>query len=144
MKKTDAEKTAADFKIGDYCERTAWITQENAVLYAQITGDQNPIHFETPEAYQSRYKRPIAHGMILAGLISGVIGMDLPGVGCIYASQSLKFLKPVYYGDKITASVEIIDIDADRNRITLRTDCRNADNKLVLTGEAVVLPGKAE
>lgn len=80
-------KTIFELAIGDYAEQKNVISLENAYQYAEITGDNNPIHFDTELAYQSRFERPIAHGMILAGFISGVIGSKLPGFGCIAVSQ---------------------------------------------------------
>jgi len=137
-----AGKTVADLKVGDFYESSRMITAESALSYANITGDYNPIHFKTAVAYASRYKEPIVHGMILAGFISGIIGSALPGNGCIYESQTMRFLKPVYYGDTIKTRVEIIRMDIDRNRVTANTTCRNQNDEVVLIGEAVILPRK--
>lgn len=136
------DKTIHEFRIGDSAERVNVVLLENAQRYADITGDNNLIHFETEEARTSRYQRPIAHGMILAGYISGVIGTRMPGTGCIYETQTLSFLRPVFYGDVITTRVTVTDINATRNRITLLTECFNQNKEMVLTGEAVVLPRK--
>jgi len=134
------EKKTCDLHIGDYAERTYETIYENAGQYAAITGDDNPLHFETEEAYRSHYGKPIVHGMILAGFISGVVGTLMPGIGCIYETQNLAFVRPVFYGDTILVRVTITAIDIDRNRITLKTECFNQAQKLVLDGEAVVLP----
>lgn len=128
--------------IGASAESENQISLENAHRYAEITQDYNPLHFETDEARQSRYGRPIAHGMILAGFVSGVIGSQLPGYGCIYASQNMKFLRPVFYNEKITTRVTVTGIDPDRNRVVLSTDCFNEQGEAVMSGEAVVLPRK--
>jgi galactoside O-acetyltransferase len=133
-------KGILDLQVGDFAERKNAVVYENAVKYAAITGDDNPIHFELGEAYQSRYGRPVAHGMIFAGFISGVIGSLLPGTGCIYESQNLSFIRPVFYNDEIITRATVIAIDIDRNRVTLKTECFNQEKKLVLDGEAVVLP----
>lgn len=135
-------KRIQDLTVGEYAERINVITQEDARNYAAITGDNNPLHFETEEAYQSRYGKPIAHGMILAGFISGVIGAALPGPGCIYQSQSMDFLLPVYYNDTILTRVTVIACNPERNRLTLRTECFNQNQELIVTGEALVLPRK--
>ena len=135
-------KTIGDLRIGDFYESSHVITMESALSYANITDDYNPIHFETQEAYSSRYKKPIAHGMILAGFISGIIGSALPGNGCIYESQTMRFVRPVYYGDTVKTRVEIIRIDVTRNRITASTTCYNQNNEVTLVGEAVILPRK--
>lgn len=77
-----------------------------------------------------------------AGFISTVIATQLPGPGTIYVRQELDFTAPVYIGDTITASVEVLQIDMDKNRITLRTICENQNEKVVIEGEAVVSPPK--
>lgn len=135
-------KSIHELKIGDFAEKEDVIAYENAIQFAEITGDNNPIHFETQEACQSRYGKPIAHGMILAGLISGVIGKSMPGFGCVYESQRLSFVRPVFYGDSITTRITVADIEISRNRVTLKTECYNQKKELVLEGEAVVLPPK--
>lgn len=137
-------KTIAELHTGEYAEKTDIITYENANRYAAVTGDYNPIHFNTPEAQQSRYKQPIAHGMILAGFISGVIGISMPGCGCIYETQSLSFHRPVFYGDHIRTRVTVIETDTLRNRVTLQTECYNQSQELVLSGKAIVLPRREE
>lgn len=137
-----AGKTIHELYAGEYSEKTDTITYENAERYATVTGDYNPIHFDTSFAQQSRYKRPIAHGMILAGFISGVVGMSMPGFGCIYETQSLSFHRPVFYGDVIRTRVTVTETDPKRNRVTLKTECFNQLQELVLSGAAVVLPRK--
>lgn len=135
-------RTITELRTGEYAEKTDIITYENADRYAAVTGDYNPIHFNTPEAWRSRYKRPIAHGMILAGFISGVIGISMPGCGCIYETQSLSFHRPVFYGDVILTRVTVAGMDPKRNRVMLKTECFNQSQELVLSGTAVVLPRK--
>ena len=135
-------KQIHDLKVGDYIEKKDLITYENAVQYASITGDNNPIHFETKEAYQSYYGKPVAHGMILAGFISGAIGGVMPGAGCIYEAQTFSFIRPVFYGDTIVTRITVVSINAERNRVTLKTECFNQNHECVLDGEAVVLPRK--
>lgn len=135
-------KSIRALHIGDYAEKTDAVVYDNAENYAVVTGDYNPIHFKTDAAFQSRYKRPIAHGMILAGFISGVVGTVLPGAGCIYETQSLSFHRPVFYGDVIRTRVTVIETDTLRNRVTLQTECYNQSQELVLSGRAVVLPRK--
>ena len=80
--------------------------------------------------------------MLLAGFISGVIGMKLPGPGSIYIRQELKFLAPARIGDTITARVEVTQMQSEKNRITLRTTCTNQENTLVMDGEAMISPPK--
>lgn len=131
-----------NLRVGDSMERRYNTEYENAGKYTALTGDDNPIHFETEQAYQSRYGKPIVHGMILAGYISGVVGALMPDKGCIYESQSLTFVRPVFYGDVILVKVTVTAIDVVSNRVKLKTECFNQAHKLVLGGEAVVLPGQ--
>jgi len=109
--------------------------------YAEITGDSNPAHLDEEFAKGTVFKGRIAQGILSAGLISAVIGTRLPGSGTIYLSQTLRFTAPVRLGDAITAMVEVIDIDIEKNRATLHTTCVNQDGKMVIDGEAnVMLP----
>ena len=135
-------KRIDELHVGDCAEQTDEILLENAIKYAAITRDNNPIHFDTDEAHCSRYGKPIAHGMILAGFISGVIGSALPGFGCIYESQDMTFLCPVYYGDVITTRVTVKECIPERNRVVLSTECFNQKQERVLKGKAIVLPRK--
>jgi 3-hydroxybutyryl-CoA dehydratase len=129
-------------KTGDRAEFTKTITEHDVYQYAGITGDFNPAHIDEVYATGTFFKKRIAHGMLAAGLISAVLGTRLPGPGTIYLRQELKFTAPVYFGDTIRASVEIIDINLEKNKVTLKTTCSNQDNKTVLDGEAVISPPK--
>lgn len=135
-------KTISDLKIGDYAEHAKTISESDVYLFAGITGDLNPAHINAVDAANGMFKERIAHGMLNAGLISAVLGMQLPGAGTIYLSQTLKFLAPVKFGDTITARAEVIDRNVDRNRVTLRTTCTNQNGKVVVDGEAIVMPPK--
>lgn len=136
-------RTIAELQIGDYAEHAKTISETDVYLFAGITGDLNPAHINAQAAAQTFFKERIAHGMLSAGLVSAVLGMQIPGPGTIYLSQTLKFTAPVKFGDTITARAEVIDRNVERNRITLKTTCVNQDGKVVLDGEAVVMPPKA-
>lgn len=137
-------KIIEELNIGDtaYFEKT--ITETDVYLYAGITGDLNPAHINQKEAETSMFKGRIAHGMLSAGLISAVLGMYLPGPGTIYLGQELKFLAPVRIGDTVKATVEIIEINNEKNRIKLKTTCTNQDDIVVLDGIATVMPPKVK
>ena len=105
-------------------------------------GDFNPIHSDPDYAASTPFHEPIAPGIFTAGLISAVIGTQLPGPGAIYLSQSLKFVKPVRAGDTIAARVEVIEVIRERNRIRLSTVCTNQHGEEVLSGEAWVMPSR--
>jgi len=135
-------KTIDEIQIGDFAEHTKTIAESDVYLFAGITGDMNPAHTNAVEAAKGMFKERIAHGMLSAGLVSAVLGMYLPGPGTIYMLQTLKFTAPVKFGDTITAKAEVLTRDERRNRITLRTTCTNQDGKIVLDGEALVMPPK--
>lgn len=135
-------KTIRELYVGESAQMESIISMEDAQRYAEITQDNNPLHFDTEEAKQSRYQRPIAHGMILAGFVSGVIGAKLPGFGCIYESQTMRFLRPVFYGETIFTRVTVKEILPEQNRVRLTTECLNEKKQTVMVGEAVILPRK--
>jgi len=135
-------KTINQIKIGDKAYFQKTITETDVYMYAGITGDQNPAHINEVYAKQTFFKERIAHGMLTAGLISAVLGMQLPGPGTIYLKQDLKFLAPVKFNDTIKAEVEVIEKITDKNRIKVKTVCTNQNDEMVLTGEATVMPPK--
>lgn len=125
-------------------QRATWsktITAADIEAFAALTGDRNPLHLDDAFARRSRFGRPVAHGVLVAGVISAALGMVLPGPGAIYLSQTLKFLRPVYPGDTVTATIEVIAIREDKGVVTLRTTCANQAGVPVVDGEAVVLVG---
>ncbi|CAG7588343.1 (R)-specific enoyl-CoA hydratase [Peptoniphilus tyrrelliae] len=132
-------KTIKEIKIGDTAEFTKTISETDVYLYAGITGDLNPAHINEVEAGKGSFKTRIAHGMLTAGLVSAVLGMKLPGPGTIYMGQEMKFTKPVYIGDTITAKVEAIEIIKEKI-LKLKTTCTNQKGEIVLDGVATVLP----
>ena len=126
-------------QVGSKASCTKTFTDEDVRLYARLTGDENPIHLDEDYAATSRFGRRIAHGMLTAGLISRLLGNDLPGPGCLYMGQTLKFKAPVFLGDTITATVEVVKIREDKGIVTLETTCTNQDGVTVLEGDAVVM-----
>jgi len=126
-------------KTGDKASRSLTIRDETIRAFAEVTGDTNPVHLDDDYAAGTRFGRRIAHGMIAAGLISATLANDLPGPGTVYLNQTLKFKLPVYPGDTVTATVEVLSVRPDKPIVTLSTVCTNQDGEVVLTGEAVVL-----
>ncbi len=126
-------------QVGDKATFTRTITGEMVAAYADLVGDHNPVHLDDAFAATTRFGRRIAHGMLVAGLISTVLASDLPGPGSVYLGQTLQFKGPVYLGDTITASVEVRAVRPDKPIVTLATVCTNQDRRVVLEGEAVVL-----
>ena len=135
-------KSIEELQVGDRAEFSKTISEADVYLYAGITGDLNPAHVNEVYAGTTFFKTRIAHGMLLGGLISGVLGSRLPGPGTIYIRQEMDFLAPVRFGDTITAAVEICEIQKDRKRVRVKTTCVNQEGTLVLKGEAVVSPPK--
>ena len=114
------------------------ISDADIVLFAGISGDSNPVHVDDDYARETMFKGRIAHGMLTASFISAVLGTRLPGPGCIYLSQNLRFKAPVRIGDTVRAVVEVTEIDQDRARVTVSTRCVVGE-KTVIDGEAVLM-----
>ena len=132
-------KTIKELQIGDSAEFTKTVTEGDVYLYAGVTGDLNPAHVNQVAAEASMFKGRIAHGMLTAGFISAVLGTQLPGPGTIYMGQELSFLKPVYFGDTITAKCEVSEIIKEKI-VKLKTTATNQKGELVLDGVATVMP----
>jgi acyl dehydratase len=131
-------------RVGDRAEIVRQVSDSDIAGFVDAVGDYNPVHSDPEYAAGTVFKQPIAPGIWTAGLISAVIGTRLPGPGAIYLSQSLKFLKPVMFDDVITARVEVLETNAEKNRMRLRTVCTNQHGEEVLTGEALVMPPKTQ
>lgn len=126
-------------KIGDTASRTKTFTDEDVRLFARLSGDDNSVHLDDEYAAKTPFGRRIVHGMLTASLISAVLGCDFPGVGTIYLGQEVKFKAPVFIGDTITATVELVKYREDKRICTFRTTCTNQDGTIVIEGEAVVI-----
>jgi acyl dehydratase len=125
-------------KVGDKASLTKVISEEDVRQFAGISNDTNPIHLDDEFAAQSIFGQRIAHGMLVASLFSGLIGMEVPGKGTIYLGQDLKFKAPVPIGTRVTATVEVIKVREDKPIATLRTVCVNDAGEVLIDGEAVV------
>jgi 3-hydroxybutyryl-CoA dehydratase len=127
-----------DLEIGMKRSLQKLVTDRDIELFAEVSTDRNPVHLDDSYAQDTIFEGRIAHGMLTAGLISAVIGEQLPGHGTVYLGQTLKFMAPVRPGDMVRAEVEVMDIDYGKRRVTLATHC-TVDDTVVLKGEAVVL-----
>jgi 3-hydroxybutyryl-CoA dehydratase len=136
--------TESEFEIGQRASLSKTVTADDVDTFAELIGDFNPIHVDEEFAAQSRFGRRVAHGMLTGGLISAVLGNELPGHGAIYLSQNLKFLAPVFIGDTITTVVEVAAWRSDKRILTLKTDCYRQDETKVATGEAVLLVDRGD
>lgn len=129
--------------LGDSASFTKTISESDVYLFAGITGDLNPAHVDAVSAANGMFKQRIAHGMLTGSFISTVLAMQLPGPGTIYVGQNLQFRAPVFIGDTITARVEAIEKLDQRKWVKFRTTITNQDGKLVVDGEATVIPPQA-
>ena len=130
--------TFSELKIGQKASVQKTFTAADVTAFAGISLDVNPIHMSDGYAQNTIFGKRIVHGILTSGLISAVLANKLPGPGTIYLGQELKFTAPVYLGDDITATVEIVEIREDKKIIKLDTTCTNQDGKKVITGLATV------
>ena len=136
-------KTIDQISIGDSASFAKTITEGDIMLYAGISGDFNPAHMDAESAKKGMFGQRIAHGMLSAGFISNVLGNQLPGPGTIYMGQELRFIKPVFIGDTVTATVTVKEKIEEKNRLKLETVVTNQRGEAVITGTATVMPPKA-
>lgn len=136
---TQTDTPPVDLKPGDSASFTKTITQADVVLFAGISGDSNPVHLDAEYASKSRFGRRIAHGMLTASFLSTVMGTKLPGAGAVYVGQTLRFVKPVFVGDTITAVATVDSYDSTRGRLKMATTCVNQHGEDVITGDADIL-----
>ena len=127
-----------DLEIGQTASMGKTISEADILLYSAISMDTNPLHLDADVAAGSQFGGRIAHGMLSAGVISAVLGTQLPGPGAIYVSQTLTFKGPVRAGDTVRAVVEITGLNPEKKRATLRTRCL-VKEVVVIDGEACVL-----
>ena len=125
--------------VGATAHVSKTISDADIEAFATLSGDMNPMHLSAEFAHRTRFKRPIAHGMLTASLISTVIGTKLPGPGSIWISQTLHFLKPVFPGDTIIAAATVTSVREEKRLVTLQTQCTNQAGEVVLDGEALIL-----
>jgi 3-hydroxybutyryl-CoA dehydratase len=131
-----------DIKVGDFAFYEKTITEDDVKLFAEVSGDHNPVHLDDDFAKASIFHKRIAHGGLINALFSTVLGTEFPGVGTIYLSQDSKFIRPVYLNDTIKAIVEALEINEEKNRVLLKTTAYNQHNEAVVTGTALVMPPK--
>lgn len=127
------------FYVGQEQSAQKMFTEEDVRLFARISGDDNPLHTDFEYARKSRFGAPVVHGILVAGLISKILGTQLPGQGSIYLEQQLSFCRPVFVGDTVTAVVRITEIIPEKRIIVLDTTVQNQDGKCVVSGYAKIL-----
>jgi len=130
-----------DLEIGMSACTEKTISAADVATFAQISGDDNPIHVDEDYAKNSAFGKRIVHGMFSAALISAVAGTKLPGYGGVYLSQELKFRKPIFIDDTVLTKLTIEDINQRRGRVTMKTEVFVKD-VLVVSGEAIYMVDK--
>ena len=129
-----------ELRVGASATLKRTLTEDDILLFAKVSGDVNPAHVDAVYAKTTRFGEVIAHGMLGGSLISTVLGTDFPGPGTIYVSQSLRFLRPVHPGDRLTVTVTVTSLDTTKRRAVLDTRCVDQDGAAVIEGEAEVVP----
>lgn len=114
---------------------TKRFTNEDVELYAKLTGDYNPVHFDLEFAKNTIFGKPIVHGPLVLTFVTTLFATDLPGPGTVYLAHDVKYLKPVYINDEITATLKVIEI-TEKNHILISTICTNQLNEIVMSGVA--------
>ena len=122
-------------QVGQKARRSKTVTARDVELYAEITGDRNPLHFDAAFAAGTRFGRLVAQGGITSGMLNALVAMDLPGPGTVFMSQSLKYLAPTYLGYTLTAEVEVLAVKPDKPVCQLKATITNQDGTVVLEGE---------
>lgn len=125
--------------VGEKDSTSKEITAAVVEAFADLSNDHNPLHLDEEFAKTTQFGKRIAHGMISAGLISAVHGTKLPGMGAIYMNQSLKFRRPVFLGDTLTAWAEVKEKDDAKKRVTMKNWVENQNGEVVVEGEALLL-----
>lgn len=131
--------TFDELKPGGTAEFVRKLEEKHLYLFAEVSGDVNPVHLNQEFAENTPFKERIAHGMWSASLISAAIATTLPGPGSIYLGQSLKFIRPVKVGDTLKVNLEVLKKIEKKNRVILKCTVNNQDNKTVVQGEADIM-----
>jgi 3-hydroxybutyryl-CoA dehydratase len=131
--------TRQTLETGDSGQFTKTFLDRDVFAFADASGDYNPLHIDDEYARRSRFGRRVAHGILMAGIISTVLGGEIPGVGTIFVELHIRFLKPVYIGDTVTARAEVMEI-INPQRVRMFVSCVNQDGVDVALGHAIVIP----
>lgn len=129
---------AVDLHIGQTARRSLAVTDEHIELFARLTGDRNPLHFDDDFARRTRFGERVVQGGITAGILNAIVAMDLPGPGSVFLEQQLRYTAPVRPGDTITGEVEVLAVREDKPIVRLAVRVTRQDGTRVLEGEAAV------
>lgn len=134
-------QTRSTLQVGDTGSFSKTISEKDVFAFADVSGDFNPLHIDEEYAKRSRFGQRIAHGILTAGIISTVLGGEIPGLGTIFVELHIKFLKPVFFGDTMTATGTVMEI-INPKRVRMLVACRNQHGEDVALGNAIVVPPK--
>jgi len=144
MSQKESRHTYDSLKIGDIHEIHRFVSEDDVLTFARITGDDNPIHVDEEYAQSTRFGHRVVHGVLQLGLISKVLGRDFPGSGSIAVSISCRFLRPVRVNSEVLVSVKIIEKLEKRGYVKAETNIYTENNKLALAGEATIIPPRED
>ena len=133
-------KTLSELNVGDSAEMDYTIEDRHIRLFAEATGDRNPIHVDDAYAAASPFGRRVAHGVLLSGIVSGLLGVRFPGLGTVAREMYSKFTKPVYVGETIHVVAEVVEKKEKVNLCRIDFKVTNQEGAVVGKGYAVVLP----
>ena len=128
--------------VGMKASYSQTITDSDIKSFAGISGDHNPVHIDSEYAAESRFGKRIAHGLMSAGFFSAIFGTKIPGPGCVYVSQTLSFLRPVYIDDTVTAEVEVKKVDQEKRRVFFDSTCKVRGKKVITGSAEIYIPEK--
>jgi 3-hydroxybutyryl-CoA dehydratase len=137
-KKEEQRMNIDDIYIGQVYEVKRIVTDEMVKLFAETTGDKNPVHLDEEYAKNTIFGGRIAHGILSLGIISSVLGMEFPGAGTIYLMQNAKFRRPVYIGEEVTVKLIVKEVDREKRRVLLETYVVKENGENAIEGEALV------
>jgi len=122
--------------VGQTATRSNTITAEHVSMYAEMTGDYNPLHFDEDYAAGTRFKKLVVQGGLISGILNALVAMDMPGPGTVFMSQNLNYIAPVYIGDTITAHAEVLEVHESKPVCKLGFEITRQDGEVVLEGDA--------
>ncbi|GAA5194066.1 MaoC family dehydratase [Ferrimonas gelatinilytica] len=127
-----------NLQLGQSAEISKVFGPSEVAAFSELSEDRNPIHLDSEFAAKTPFGKPIVHGILLSSLLSGLLGQKLPGAGAVYLGQTLKFVRPVFVGDAVTARVTVSQVRDDKPIVTLLTEVLNHNGEPCVQGEAVV------
>lgn len=128
-----------ELKIGMSASTTKAFTEKDVLSFAEVSTDNNPLHIDEEAAKNGMFGQRVVHGILVTGLISSVLGTKLPGAGAVYLGQEVKFRRPVFFNDEITAICELIELKEEKHIAIFKTTCVNQHGVEVITGTATVM-----